>query len=533
MKNKRIGFLVGILLISLLSVNFVSALSCNYWKNLTITNNDADILRAGYTGTLTFDTASLITAGKLNANCDNLFLDYDGTLLDINVLDCDTASSKIEFKLQENISISGNDNKYSILYDCDTANTNTDLTGIYYYYNDFESETIGQLPLDFNFSVPNSYIFPYSIYEACNDITGKGLCANLSDRYWGKPTGESYVYYNATKPASPLEFSVSMKWILDEAGSTSFGIYAFGVQDYINGGNSSLVYMGNSLSSNNSINGLYLYYENVTNYTLFPRNYAYNFNEYYEQTLWINQTTLFINDSAINNYNGNYLDNPIVYNGNWEDFYFAIFGEESAGSTSAYMFDNYTIKLSANTLPTFGFSAEQPSSFFNNAPIITSMAIMTSINNSTCKAYVNDSDGDIMSVNFSFYIDDVYENSAIITGINSGQYAFFSIFSLSVGGNVTCYAFVNDGNDTSAVSIISKIVEAEPITPPTPSQAQYITCPENNFICEVMKSSGAGLGLVLQYIGIPLAFLLIALVIVGVIVIVASGIGKVIGERAG
>jgi hypothetical protein len=55
-----------------------------------------------------------------------------------------------------------------------------------------------------------------------------------------------------------------------------------------------------------------------------------------------------------------------------------------------------------------------------------------------------------------------------------------------------------------------------------------ITCPENSTVCTMMDDAGAGLGVFIQYLATALPVLLIILAVVGVIVAVGVGIGKLL-----
>jgi len=117
--------------------------SYGYSKQLNISNNDVGVLKEGYSVNLTLDTETMINAGKLKVDCSDLrviwwnginFIEIDR----VNETSCDSASTEIWFKLQENISVSGSDNNYYIYF----GNSNPGVplenkSNIYWFWDDF------------------------------------------------------------------------------------------------------------------------------------------------------------------------------------------------------------------------------------------------------------------------------------------------------------------------------------------------------------------------------------------------------------
>jgi outer membrane protein assembly factor BamB len=106
----------------------------------------------GYSAQITgFNTAALVTAGKMLANCNDLsiarFAANTWTQLDRQVINCNTANTTIWFKLQADIAALGSDTSYSMFY----GNANApaplaNLNNVYLAYDNFDADTLNQPP---------------------------------------------------------------------------------------------------------------------------------------------------------------------------------------------------------------------------------------------------------------------------------------------------------------------------------------------------------------------------------------------------
>jgi hypothetical protein len=82
-------------------------------ENLNATNS----INPLSTVIITLDTASLISSGKLSANCGNLQIFYNHTVeIARNVSDCGSASARVSWSAQEIISPSSNSTNYTLRY---------------------------------------------------------------------------------------------------------------------------------------------------------------------------------------------------------------------------------------------------------------------------------------------------------------------------------------------------------------------------------------------------------------------------------
>lgn len=106
----------------------------------------------GYTVEITgFNTAALITAGKMLASCNDLtiarFAANTWKELDRQVINCNTASTTIWFKLQADIAANGSDTSYSMFYGNASAPAPpANLNNVYLWYDTFDSDTLNQTP---------------------------------------------------------------------------------------------------------------------------------------------------------------------------------------------------------------------------------------------------------------------------------------------------------------------------------------------------------------------------------------------------
>jgi len=136
-----------------------------YRKKLTITNNDANYkLKKWHTFNFTLDTASLISAGKMQSDCDDLRIVYQDTKeLNLTIHNstlngtlgafykhagCNQPNTMIYFMLQDNITESGSDStNYYIYYGNPSASKYpNDLEQVFLLYDDFtrpDSDIIG------------------------------------------------------------------------------------------------------------------------------------------------------------------------------------------------------------------------------------------------------------------------------------------------------------------------------------------------------------------------------------------------------
>ncbi|MBN2457626.1 DUF1080 domain-containing protein [Candidatus Woesearchaeota archaeon] len=122
-----------------------------YRKKLTITNNDAEELKANYTINFTINTTGLVTGSKMLADCDDLRIVWDKGLqsveLDRIVSSCNGEATEVLFALQEGIISSGSDSNYYIYYGrADASNPPDDPGEVYLVYDDFESYALGSAP---------------------------------------------------------------------------------------------------------------------------------------------------------------------------------------------------------------------------------------------------------------------------------------------------------------------------------------------------------------------------------------------------
>jgi outer membrane protein assembly factor BamB len=98
-----------------------------------------------------FNTAALVTAGKMRSDCNDLriarFAANTWTHLDRQVINCNTNSTTIWFKLQADIAANGADATYSMFYgNANSGAPPTNLNNVYLAYDNFDSDTLNQPP---------------------------------------------------------------------------------------------------------------------------------------------------------------------------------------------------------------------------------------------------------------------------------------------------------------------------------------------------------------------------------------------------
>ncbi len=106
----------------------------------------------GYSAQVTgVDTATLVAAGKMRADCNDLriarFAANAWTQLDRQVVNCNTASTTIWFKLQADIAANGTDASYSLFYgNANAPAPPANLNNVYLAYDNFDADTLNQPP---------------------------------------------------------------------------------------------------------------------------------------------------------------------------------------------------------------------------------------------------------------------------------------------------------------------------------------------------------------------------------------------------
>ena len=106
----------------------------------------------GYSAQITgFNTAALVTAGKMRSDCNDLriarFAANTWTQLDRQVINCNTASTTIWFKMQADVAANGSDASYSMFYgNANATAPPANLNNVYLAYDNFDSDTVGQPP---------------------------------------------------------------------------------------------------------------------------------------------------------------------------------------------------------------------------------------------------------------------------------------------------------------------------------------------------------------------------------------------------
>ncbi|NJL43747.1 MAG: DUF2341 domain-containing protein [Nitrosarchaeum sp.] len=119
--------------------------SWKYRKALTVSNGHlSSIVRDRYSVNLTLDTQSLVTQGKLSADCSDLRITwYNGSaelvLPWVNETGCNSTATQVWFPVQRNISAGSADANYSIYYGFPGAEAQEqNRSQVYWVFEDFE-----------------------------------------------------------------------------------------------------------------------------------------------------------------------------------------------------------------------------------------------------------------------------------------------------------------------------------------------------------------------------------------------------------
>ena len=113
-----------------------------YRRRATIVNNAQSLLRSNYSVSITMDTASLVSSGKVLSDGNDLRVLYwsvgNWVELDRDVKDVNSTSTQIWFETQSAISASSSDNDYFIYYGNPTAGSPpANQSSVYLWSDDF------------------------------------------------------------------------------------------------------------------------------------------------------------------------------------------------------------------------------------------------------------------------------------------------------------------------------------------------------------------------------------------------------------
>jgi len=117
-------------------------LNYSYRRQTTVENNAPSLLRTNYSVNVSMDTASLVSAGKILSNGNDLRVAYwssgNWTELDREVKDMNSTSTQIWFETQSLIEASESDNNYFVYYGNPTAGSPpTNQNKVYLWFDDF------------------------------------------------------------------------------------------------------------------------------------------------------------------------------------------------------------------------------------------------------------------------------------------------------------------------------------------------------------------------------------------------------------
>jgi hypothetical protein len=130
----------------------------SYRRQITIVNNMASTLDVGYSVYVTLDTASLVSAGKMLPSGDDLRVTYwsgSGWIeLDREVIDMNSASAQVWFKIQATIEANGSRNNYYIHYGNPSAGSPpANKSNVYLWFDSFDRSDNPDVTTEVSYSV--------------------------------------------------------------------------------------------------------------------------------------------------------------------------------------------------------------------------------------------------------------------------------------------------------------------------------------------------------------------------------------------
>jgi len=122
-------------------------LSYGYRKKITVVNNAGVSLSSGYSVCLTLNTTSLVSSGKMLPSGNDLRIVYwNGSVwveVDRDIIDMNTGSTQVWFKIQAAISANGSDSNYYIYYGNPNAGSPpANRSNVYDFWDDFDDASL-------------------------------------------------------------------------------------------------------------------------------------------------------------------------------------------------------------------------------------------------------------------------------------------------------------------------------------------------------------------------------------------------------
>jgi hypothetical protein len=183
--------------------------SYGYRKRITVVNNVASSLSSGYSVYLTENTASLMSAGKMLSGGNDLRILYwnatSSIWIELNrdVVNINTALTKVWFKTQKDISASSSDSNYYIYYGNPSAvNPPANRRNVYDFWDDFDD---GSLDPAWTFSQIGTAVGSYS--ESGTEVV---LNATTTGDLWD--TVDNILFLSISRSYDVLVESYTSQW---------------------------------------------------------------------------------------------------------------------------------------------------------------------------------------------------------------------------------------------------------------------------------------------------------------------------------
>ena len=181
----------------------------------------------GYSAQITgFNTSALVTAGKMRSDCNDLrvarFAANTWTQLDRQVINCNTASTTIWFKLQADVAANGTDASYSLFYgNANATAPPANLNNVYLAYDNFDSDTVNQPPAGWTVQGGGPWTVVADV--GANQVLreSNGVANNRNLIHVNAPTNERDVFVQVDVRMTTLAGSESTGCPLGRVGGTT------------------------------------------------------------------------------------------------------------------------------------------------------------------------------------------------------------------------------------------------------------------------------------------------------------------------
>jgi hypothetical protein len=386
-----------------------------YRRVINVTNNEAFSTLGNFTANLSLDTASLITAGKMQSDCGDLRIVYHEAGVDVSsgveldrilYTQCNQENTTLHFKLQApTAGSSTNDTAYYMYYGNTTMDNPTRSSGrngskVYFAYDDFEEDRIIFRDSDnFRFDPDNDWTTlvtssgDWEVENGLMNVTSTATGIIYFNKSLGGNADNGWDWYN------PINMTVEIystklenRLIIGGLNATNAG-YNDGIQFYYGVTQYNFLGIPNSLTYGSNTSG-FDSNQPIRRHRI--SRYSYN-SSLYNMTGWYKNATM-TNFAPID-----LLTYPTT-NHSYFLFNTTYLGMRESGSTNSY--DNFTVKLYTENMPSFTLSGgEEVSVPTHTNPILnTTLGTNLTEQNLTCWNQSTEGYGNDVKNIYSWYL---------------------------------------------------------------------------------------------------------------------------------